>query len=420
MADFRTRTPAVDPQAFANVLQRKAQMEQEQLNIERREKQERFKRFTDAVIAGQTIASNMLTVAEKRNQLSQEQNRQAALKNYNELSNKPIPTPELPTDLNEMTPEGLARRKADMVTSRAKQLESLLLEAAGPEKAAEYKLKQLNPNKGFAPQQSSVELSNGKIIPAAFINGKFYYPNTSTEIPPDEIVGKGYGLVPITDSEGNVKMVSRSTAKALGKVGTASGEVPESKKETVSSVFELPKEKATAARERIESIKNDKDYTDEISKINQAARLEIATRAKNFTIDEKLGASLARLFGDAGNISIIEQSTGRENRQIFEQGKQAYQRYIKDGTLTEENRKSIQAAMAVMKDAALINLDSIVNRHVDSMSVDYPELKKEAIYRNMVSKTYDGEIKKAKAKYVKDEGSDDEVDNFFKEILKGN
>lgn len=66
MADFRVKDSSIDPMAFANVLQRKAQMEQAQANADREHKDNRLKRITDAVQAGQSIAMNMMTIAEKR------------------------------------------------------------------------------------------------------------------------------------------------------------------------------------------------------------------------------------------------------------------------------------------------------------------------------------------------------------------
>ncbi len=68
MADFRTRTPAVDPMALANLMQRKSQIDQQQENLDRERKDNRFTKILEAVQAGQQIASNMMNLAEKRNQ----------------------------------------------------------------------------------------------------------------------------------------------------------------------------------------------------------------------------------------------------------------------------------------------------------------------------------------------------------------
>src|SRR5262245_42091975 len=93
MADFRTKTSNIDPQAFANVLQRKAEMEQAQINQEQQQEKSRGKRLLDAVVAGQTIASNMLTIAEKRSKAAQNEREQEAQAKISELAAMPPAVP---------------------------------------------------------------------------------------------------------------------------------------------------------------------------------------------------------------------------------------------------------------------------------------------------------------------------------------
>ncbi len=90
MPDFRTRTPAIDPMALANILQRKSQIDQAQENYQREHENDRFDNILKAVQAGQTIASNMLTLAEKRNE-------QKGIKDLTDLVASPEPVAPAPT-----------------------------------------------------------------------------------------------------------------------------------------------------------------------------------------------------------------------------------------------------------------------------------------------------------------------------------
>ncbi len=97
MADFKVKTPAVDPTAFANVLQRKAAIEQEQQRFEQERKANRMKNLLDAVASGQQIANNMLTMSAKRKELKKMDEEAEGRKEVLTLLDQPI----IPEDFQE-------------------------------------------------------------------------------------------------------------------------------------------------------------------------------------------------------------------------------------------------------------------------------------------------------------------------------
>lgn len=72
MADFTVKTKPLDPGVVAAILQRKQEIENQQDQQASNNYNDRMKRITDAITAGQQVASNMMTLAEKKNRLSGE------------------------------------------------------------------------------------------------------------------------------------------------------------------------------------------------------------------------------------------------------------------------------------------------------------------------------------------------------------
>jgi len=215
--DFRIQTPAVNPTAFADVLQRKQNAEDANMRADEERKNNRLKRILEAVQGGQMIASNMLNIAEKRQDLADKRVSSEGQKKFQDIITSPEPQAPSPlassTALPEQSQFGVqpspeqVQNYQDLKTKRTNDLKAALIQS-DRKGVADIFAKQMfgNPNadKGFAPQQASIELSNGKIIPAAFVNGKYLYPNTNQEIPTEEIAGKGYGLVPMQNADGSV------------------------------------------------------------------------------------------------------------------------------------------------------------------------------------------------------------------------
>lgn len=94
--DFRNRTPAIDPMAIANVLQRKAQIEEQRRQYEQDRKDKQISGLMDAVVTGQKIASNMMTMAEQRTQMEREKKQAAAVQDVQNITQEPDMPQNLP------------------------------------------------------------------------------------------------------------------------------------------------------------------------------------------------------------------------------------------------------------------------------------------------------------------------------------
>ena len=92
--DFTPKTQAIDPTALATALQNKARIEQQQSQYEQDRKDNTFKRITDAVIAGQNIANNMLTMADKRTEVKKKQTEAEGQKELIGLFGEPTTLPD--------------------------------------------------------------------------------------------------------------------------------------------------------------------------------------------------------------------------------------------------------------------------------------------------------------------------------------
>ncbi len=94
MADFRVKTPAIDPTAFATVLQRKSQIDQANAQAQQERKDSRIGRLLQAVQTGQQIATGMVDMAQKKQDMAAKQKQANAQQDLtNILGETPTPTP---------------------------------------------------------------------------------------------------------------------------------------------------------------------------------------------------------------------------------------------------------------------------------------------------------------------------------------
>lgn len=225
MADFRVRTPAIDPTAFANVLQRKQQMENEQQRYEQERKDNRLKRITDAIMAGQNIASNMLTIADKRGELKKKQSEAEGRQQLQELFLEPDTLPESNPLKEQMDP----MFKAD----RDKRFMEAIIKSGLP---VEKLLEMRSPKKTGGKYNTTLEMENGDLIPvivdndsgnALAVTGPY-----AGQIIPKEVAQtavRGYSGTVTEDLEGRKGIVTKG-GKFKGVLGE--GKAPKEGKET--------------------------------------------------------------------------------------------------------------------------------------------------------------------------------------------
>lgn len=236
------------------------------------------------------------------------------------------------------------------------------------------------------PQQGSLEVrgDDGKtaIIPAPFRNGKYYYPNTDTEIPADRIVSKGYGLNSVKDASGNVMNVSRGSGSVINTVGTASGPVDPMMVGKLSDVYQLPGTKSADALKAINASQVDPAIKKEKEVYVGMNRLEKAIASNNQAVASKLGIVFQKALGDSGNIAVAEQRMPG-SQQLLTQAVQAWNTYITTGTLSPENRGIVLSAVKVLKDVSAENYNTLVDIESDQVVSAFPELNQEYVRRTI-------------------------------------
>lgn len=418
--DFTVKTPAVSPEAIANVMQRRYQIEQEQRNADRKRKDEQLANLSQAIIAGQTIASNMMNLAEKRNQAK-------GLKDLSSLITSPEPVAPAPTaNISGMGTVPVKPSDEQMTSfnaateQRNKDFLSALVRANPNSVTKELIQSRFSKPEEYAPQQASIELKDGKIIPAAFINGRYYYPNTTTEIPTDQIVGKGYGLNFTTDAAGNQIALSRSTGKEINRASTAAPGTKEPIKEA-NSIFVLPAPRRAEFVKTVESTKNDPQYRGEIQKVLNASTFERSLAAENQILDSGASLQFRKVFGDAGNISIVEQQASEGDQQLYQKARQLVEKKVLTGKLDEHNRKIMKDGLKILRESAQKNLLLQTEIQAKSMKSQYPELSERLIAENILGKSIYTNLKNkypdVTSEFTNSSNSDKQVDDFFKSLL---
>ncbi len=418
MPDFRPRQTSIDPQAFANVLQRKAAIEQEQANLDRQRKDDRFKRITDAVVAGQTIADNMLTISAKRQEMLKKKTEAEGRQQLGAI----LTEPDVPNDMGEPTLD--AKTNAAMLELKKADRNKRFLEAAVKSGLPAEKLLELKngKDKNYAPQQVTYEDTKTHQPKIGILkDGKVYYPNTEKEVPPEEFGAKGYKGNVTTDAAGNLVTVSGSTGQTVGVTSTAAPGTKEPKNEA-KNIFVLPAPRRAEFVKTIENTKNDPSYRGEINKVLSASTFERSLAAENQILDSGAALQFRKVFGDAGNISVVEQKASEGDKQAFYKAQQMVSN-LGTGKLSEHNRQIMRDGLKVLRESAQKNLLLQTELQAKSMKEQYPELSEKLISENILGKGVYSNLKK-KYPNVSDEFTqsansdvDTQVNQFFQSLL---
>ncbi len=206
--DFTVKTPSIAPDAIATILQRKRTIENDQNQQALNNFNDRMKRISDAVIAGQTVASNMMTLAEKRQDLADKKKKAESVQAIQNISTEP-------EDVQQpASPEMQAAYKA----SRQGRLEAAFA-GAEPDQYVKNKMKaeyasSYPTSKRF--QQSALEIKDSEGRPVTVtttfdtVTGKQINPMTGKEIKTAEdakdLLKRGYAQSTRSagyDAEGN-------------------------------------------------------------------------------------------------------------------------------------------------------------------------------------------------------------------------
>lgn len=382
--DFTNKTPAVSPTAVAELLQRKAQ-------IENSEQNDRFTRMLEAIKTGQGIATSMVNIADA----NAKRHGVAAASN---ILKSPVPADQAGQE------------------DRTRRLAGALLQGAGSAGAEKLLDNLTDPalqgNKGFAPQQGGLEVidkdNKHQVIPAVFKNGQYYFANTDKLIPPEIIVGRGLGGLPVTTGNGSVDLVSRTTGSTINTVSTQNAPVPEKEKGTVSDLNRLEKND----RERVFGDIKEAQADPLIVKGREALRplsiMRTAIVNNNRVLIDRMGGLFHKAAtNDSGNLSAYEQRDP-QIRAIFERLKNAGSMWAK-GVPSEQTRKELLQSLDSAEKVIKGSISDAAELHATSITEQYPRLNKAAIRRKfgleVITASQDAATKAA--------------DDFLKGLLNG-
>ncbi len=192
--DFTVKTKAIDPGAIAEILQRRTQIENQQNQQARDNYDQRNQRIMQAVQAGQQVASSMMSLAQKRNELKQQQDQMQGQQKLQNLIASPPPEAPAPVASSAAIPGGafpvqpspeqnqtyqqqLAKRRSDLAAA---------LLQANPQAATIQQAQQMYQEapKPVTPNFESKDvLYNGQPKTVAFDSHTFTYYDPVTKEP---------------------------------------------------------------------------------------------------------------------------------------------------------------------------------------------------------------------------------------------
>lgn len=324
MADFRTRTPAIDPQAFANVLQRKAQMEQEQINVEDQRRTDRIKGLMEAVVTGQNIASNMMTIADKKNKLRQAEEEKVAQENIARLAKTPL-QPDLPADLS---PDGYERAIKVAEQNRQRELEAALAKSSSRDKYNESLIKQILPD---GREETARDLDIRSLFDPKTNQVVDYIVNkhtktvttlSGTPVPKEtaDTLLRGYAPKEMKDQFGNPTItpsIPGLQASSASRATMEEGGIP-----ALQATAPVLAERFTAARDKAFPAYNQqlKEATDSAASAGIVSRILEQPEINEVGL-KSLGFHLARMSGSNSQLSDQERQTFEQPLALVERAK---------------------------------------------------------------------------------------------------
>lgn len=195
--DFTVKTKPLDAGTVAQILQRKAEIENQQNQQALNNSNDRTKRIMDAITTGQQVASNMMTLAEKRQNLNENNSELAGQQKVQSLLTTPPPTAPAPTASSSALPDAGTfpvqpspeqnQGYADQMTKRKNDLVSALIQSNPKQVTQDLAKSQLTPPKDTTENptfQSKSVLYNGEPKEVIFNpkNSNYYDPVTKAPL----------------------------------------------------------------------------------------------------------------------------------------------------------------------------------------------------------------------------------------------
>lgn len=316
--DFRPTTPAVQPGAFAEVIQRRQQIEMAQQQQEAERRSAITKQFLDAVVTGQQIASNMMSLSERRSEQKRKETQVEGQQELLQLFGEPA---TLPPSQNP-TPEMEVMYQAD----REKRFMQAITKA-DLDKTTEALLERHMPRSTSAAGDTEIRTLLDPVTkqPKDYIINK--RQNTVTDLGgnpvPSEIASKllrGYAPKTIEDPFGLPHIVPNlpgAEPSSASKGTMEEGGIP-----ALQATSPVLAERFVAARDKAFPASNQqlKEATD--SAASAGIVTKILTQKKLNEVGLKsLGFHLARMSGSNSQLSDQERQTFEQPLAILERAK---------------------------------------------------------------------------------------------------
>lgn len=403
MTDFRMQNH-VDTGSIVSAYQRKAQIEEEQRQAQLAARDRKVNQVKDVFNQGAGLVDNLVNYS-KHKQIKDAQDALANL--FAERNTQvPITVPaksSLFPDLiqapivaeDNLTPT----TQSYGTTPEYKDQLAAMVARINPEAVTNQIAKSSSftgePNRLTTASRSTpmaLEMPDGSQTLGYFDpTDKKFYLQDGTEAPVGSKKSYKYDLRP--DSEGNLMVTSGASGRTVGGISTKGRTITEEGKGKVTQLNQLPTQTRKEFQSDLSEAKKETVFKEEFKKIQQASRMKSMLEARNFVFDQKIGLQMAKVMGDAGNVAVVEQTEGKESKQVVQKGKQLLETYIKTGKLTEANRKAILEAVDVMDSAAKTNLSEQVSVEEERLSSLYPQLDRKFIRESIIGKGLSERIK---------------------------
>jgi hypothetical protein len=388
MADipnFQPRTQPIDPTALVSATQNKVKIEHDAQQQRKQRQMELVQGIVKAVEQGQAIAMNQLKLSSERSKLGAQKELAGLM--MRPAADKPVAEgiQNAATGKNYTPTYGTTQTGAEELKERPAAIQSALFRS-NPDAFTKEMTEAQFPGRSSAGMPYlpiPISLKDGTDVYATYdkANGVWLGPDKQP-IPPEMIGNRGYALDFKTDAEGNIIALDKGSGKKKGNISSAGGNFPQAPDDSVSNLSSLPK----GVRDEVVKVINTSQVEPTLKKEKeifvQMNRLEQAVDANNPSLAGKLGLVFQRALGDTGNIALAEQRMPGSS-QLFEQAKQLWSTYIKDGNLSPDNKESLKEAIGLLRDVSYENYQNLLDIETDQIKSVYPQLNRDFLRKSI-------------------------------------
>lgn len=380
--DFRSQRQ--DPFAtILNAYQQKAQMEQQERFQQEQLKQQKFSNILSAVQTGMSVASQASQIA-ATNQQRRAKDELVGLLAQRGMAQQPVS--RIP-----MGPQGAL--PTFQQTSQFQATPARMQAAAiGAGYGGDQLAKQLFPTPQEGLSHSRIEQRNieipgiGQMVVSIDPRGGVTTLD-GTPVPPELLKQARPAYAPTNiETEQGVQTVSRQGG-VVATTPLRGGPVPKAQQETVTDFNQLEPKGQARFTKLVEEAKSRPHFQTEVNTIQSMSRIRDGINAENPAVDAKLGLLFQRALGDTGNIAVVEQAFPG-SKQLLDQGRRAYNTYLKDGKVDEKSRKDLLAAVDVLERASQNKLNAVIESESESIWRQARQLDRSFIKESMGGTLY--------------------------------